>query len=339
MRKIYSQPFDFVFILSVGLWSTLLAYTINYLIDVGPFSSLYWLLLVVGVDVAHVYSTLFRTYFSSAGLKEYKKPLIVIPIMCFFVSFAVAFHSVSTFWRALVYIAVFHFIKQQVGFVRIYKEAKWSLEELMIYAITLTSIFLWHLSPARIFHWFIKDDFYYLEFLSVSLKKQLYFYSENLLLWTVFFYFVFRIYGFTKNRNFSGYQAFTLVVATFFSWYFGIVRSQSDFIFTMTNVLTHGIPYLAIVWTTQKKEKTYFSELYVFVFMLLVIAFVEEGFWDALIWREHEDLFSGFYFLNSANSAFAKALALALLILPQLSHYILDGFIWKSKGYKRAWLN
>lgn len=331
---IHSKPVDFFTILSVGLWATVLAYTLNSAVDVQPFSSLYWLLLVVGVDVAHVYSSFFRTYLSPSGLKEYKKVLIAIPAICFVGSFIIAYLSVGAFWRTLVYVAVFHFIRQQAGFVRIYQKGKFSVFEFLIYFFTVGSVLLWHLSPNKSFQWFIKNDFYFLPISNSLFFKVI----ETAMILVMAGFFLFCSYKAFKRRSFQGYQSFTLVLSTFTAWYFGIVVAESDFIFTMTNVLTHGVPYLALVWTTQQKEKTNFSEFYVFAFILLIAAFIEEGFWDALIWREHGEYFSSFYFMESAASNAGVALALALLVLPQLTHYILDGFIWKSKGLKRSWL-
>ena len=41
----------------------------------------------------------------------------------------------------------------------------------------------------------------------------------------------------------------SLVVATtWLSWWVGIVVFDSDYAFTVTNVLIHGVPYLALVW-------------------------------------------------------------------------------------------
>ncbi len=326
---ILSPRFDLFLILSVGLWATLLAFGIEAAFVIENFSSVYWLLLVVGIDVSHVYSTLFRTYLSTEGLREYKKPLIFIPLICFIFSFGLALYSLAAFWRVLVYVAVFHFIRQQAGFVRIYNKGKFTIDELMIYFVTVGSVALWHLSPHKNFQWFVKGDFFELGAFAAHAPI-----LEKFFLLVFGGYLVFRIF----KLGLRGYQSFILVLSTFTAWYFGIVKSDSDFIFTMTNVLTHGLPYLALVWATQKKENTNFSEIYVFGFILLVVAFIEEGFWDALIWREHSSFFSGFYFMEElTDSNFAVALALALLILPQLTHYVLDGFIWKSKGLKRSW--
>jgi hypothetical protein len=39
-----------------------------------------------------------------------------------------------------------------------------------------------------------------------------------------------------------------LLAGTLVSWYVGIVLFNGDLIFTLLNVVSHGIPYLALVW-------------------------------------------------------------------------------------------
>ena len=87
----------------------------------------------------------------------------------------------------------------------------------------------------------------------------------------------------------------------------------------------------------EKKEESIFADLSLFLAVIIVFAFIEEGFWDSFIWREHAQYFSSYYFLPAATSPWGVALALSLLILPQVTHYLLDGFIWKTNGQQRSW--
>jgi hypothetical protein len=57
-------------------------------------------------------------------------------------------------------------------------------------------------------------------------------------------------------------------------------------------------------------------------------------FLDFIVWNENKSIFSFFYDVTPAFIFNAKAVIVPLLIMPQLTHYILDGFIWKiSKGH------
>jgi hypothetical protein len=64
--------------------------------------------------------------------------------------------------------------------------------------------------------------------------------------------------------------------------------------------------------------------LLVFVATLWLIAYVEEMLWDRTLWHDHAGLFgSG---LDIGRAALVVA---PLLAVPQLTHYVLDGFLWK----------
>ena len=332
-RVIRNFKFDSLLLTGVGIWATVIAFILNSRFDMSAWSDWYWLLLVVSVDVSHVYSSMYRTYFSADGRREYRTLLIWVPLICFAVAFALGLMGPQIFWRVLVYVAVYHFIKQQVGFVRLYRAARWTADEAMVWVSTLGSILIWHMTPEKTIRWFTKNDFVSVLSDRSDLRNLL----KALLPLLFVAYLLRKLFEFFRRKDGFEFQAFILTAATFVSWYGGIVLSDSDFIFTFTNVLTHGVPYMALVWHTQKEQDSVFAHVGVFFFILLIIGFVEEGFWDALIWREHPQFFDAFYGIGPALAPYAVAAALALLILPQLTHYVLDGFIWKSSGQKRIW--
>jgi len=68
-----------------------------------------------------------------------------------------------------------------------------------------------------------------------------------------------------------------------------------------------------------------YKRLLVFIGILLLIAFTEEYLWEILVWNDH---FS-FQNLDFSNWAF---ILVPLLSVPQFTHYILDGIIWKTKN-------
>ena len=53
--------------------------------------------------------------------------------------------------------------------------------------------------------------------------------------------------------------------------------------------------------------------------------------WDLFLYQERGALFESIfsYPIRVLQSPVAQALALALLSVPQVTHYVLDGFIWK----------
>src|SRR3990167_5612278 len=79
-----------------------------------------WVCFVLLVDVAHVYATLFRTYLSPQAFKKNKTLLLTLPAVAWIGGSLLYSLDGIFFWRALAYLAVFHFIRQQFGFVVLY---------------------------------------------------------------------------------------------------------------------------------------------------------------------------------------------------------------------------
>jgi len=116
---IYRAPADLVFILAPAFVVTAAVLLFPEYFS-GETSPLAWILLVVGIDVAHVYSTLFRTYFDREARKRYRELLVGIPIACWVGGVVLYGSGKFVFWRVLAYLAVFHFVRQQYGFFRLY---------------------------------------------------------------------------------------------------------------------------------------------------------------------------------------------------------------------------
>ncbi|WP_092670305.1 hypothetical protein [Hymenobacter arizonensis] len=301
-----------------------------------------WVALVVLIDVAHVYGTLFQTYFDPLRRQQRRTLLWVVPLGCY--AAGVAMHSLGSmaFWRALAYLAVFHFIRQQYGFLRLYGRhealapGRW-LATALIYYATLYPLLFWHLSPGRNFNWFVDGEFVQYNWpLGRQLATAAYagliaaYAIREMLIWH-------RTRVFNLPRN-------LLMGGTLISWYAGIVWFNGDLAFTLLNVVSHGIPYLALVWnggvsTTQTPAPTRRGAwagkygLAVFLAVVVVFAYLEEGLWDGLVWREHGSAFSWFQALPTVASPLLLMWLVPLLALPQATHYVLDGFIWrKPKG-------
>ena len=145
-----------------------------------------------------------------------------------------------------------------------------------------------------------------------------------------------------------------LLFGTAFSWFVGIVAFNNDLAFTATNVIAHGVPYLALIWlyghnqtAIQGTKTTYLwpwvTKLFqwktvpFYVATLLVIAFVEEGFWDGFVWRDHGMLFWFSNGLPAISDAHTLMWLVPLLALPQATHYILDAFIWRMTTEGTPW--
>ncbi len=325
-----------------------------------------WVSFVLVVDVAHVYATLFRTYLNPKSFNEHKPLLLLIPFFCWAVGWALYSFDDLLFWRALAYLAVFHFIRQQYGFVALYARKDPTeflkfklLDKICIYAVTLFPLIYWHTHLPRNFSWFIKGDFVSWmpaaitdgAFIVYAVVGISYLVKELILL---------------KRTAFFNIPKNLIVIGTATSWWVGIIALNSDIAFTMTNVVTHGIPYMALVWLYHNRASTtstadgasgllnsgtinpkrnylklardiLLSFAPAFVLFLIILAYIEEGFWDGLVWREHLTFFSPFAQLPTVTESALLAVLVPLLSLPQSTHYVLDGFIWRVKDRVSSW--
>jgi hypothetical protein len=344
---IYTRLFDCTFILLPPFVCIVIVFVFSSYFLNTEVSLAWWITLVLCIDVSHVYSTIYRTYSDKETMNKHRTFLLVMPVVLFVVSILVYQLSALYFWRILAYIAVFHFIRQQYGFLRIYarKELtnKWFelIDKLAIYASTLYPIIFWHLHADRKFHWFVERDFFDLS--SVQFLSNLFFWIYATIL-TV--YIIKEIIS-IKKTGFINVPKNLLVVGTILSWYVGIVLYNGDLVFTLVNIISHGIPYIALVWVYGRKksannsEQKWFALVFtpkfflIFFASLIALAYIEEGLWDATVWHERESFFAIFTFLKDIR--ISDKIIVPLLVVPQLTHYLIDGFIWKIKKDDFNW--
>lgn len=320
-----------------------IAFLPKNLIANGSVNNFAWVVLVLMVDVGHVYSTLFKTYFDANAKTKFKTILLVIPFICFIIAFLTYQLGSIFFWRIIAYTAVFHFIRQQYGLLKIYNRKDTTkihtrIATFTVYLACIYPMLYWHCYGPFNFEWFTSTDFvFYRKPIFEKIGYYVFVASFITYLSSV-------IYQIAKFKQFN-VPSFLIVFGTLISWYLGIVYFHSDFSFTLFNIICHGIPYMALVWIhTQKQNQTNnlpivrhcFKKNYWLIFLLipLVLAFIEEGFWDVWIWKEHEATFSIFTPLKELINPTIKQIIIPLLVVPQFTHYVLDGFIWKvSKGH------
>lgn len=312
----------------------------THIIEASELSPWVWLLLVVGIDVSHVYSTLYRTYFKPTAVKKFGKVLYFLPVVGFVGAVLVYSIGPKWFWTCIAYLAVFHFVRQQYGFMKRYARFDNSsrlvrrLESVIIYAGTLYPIAFWHLTPDRKFNWFIEEDFYSW---NGTAEIKLLFLVVYLLIIAVWITLMIREYiigSFNLPKH-------IIIAGTYLSWYFGIVYFNSDIAFTALNIVSHGIPYMALIYFSEKNSSSVHAENLIlrwknwawvlFIVSLFAFAFFEEALWDGLHWRDHETIFSWFYFLPIIRMTELQSVVIPLLALPQITHYLIDGVIWRKQ--------
>jgi hypothetical protein len=67
-----------------------------------------------------------------------------------------------------------------------------------------------------------------------------------------------------------------------------------------------------------------------FVGVLIAFALAEEALWDWLVWGDHPAVFGGRNHVLGLSDSPLLAFVVALLAVPQATHYVLDGFIWRT---------
>lgn len=337
---IHSARVDGAFILAPGLLVTLIAlWMMRSGLQTADVSAGMWLLLVVGIDVAHVYSTIYRTYFDNQERQRLSVWLWMVPLFAWIAGMICYSISPVLFWSALAYTAVFHFIRQQYGFVMIYSRQErqlpaWCkrLDQLSIYSATLGPIIYWHTHLPRPFVWFIEGDFISLPIAIWNVGKWCYAaVLTTYLLKELWLYITTRQFNLPRN-------AMMLITAA--SWYVGIVVAQGDLVFTLTNVVAHGIPYIALTFVYKNAETIRFNKarswfrwrwLPLTAGLLILFAYLEEGLWDGFIWRDHLQYFPFFNLLPRISASALLAVLVPLLTVPQLTHYVLDAVIWRLR--------
>jgi hypothetical protein len=295
-----------------------------------------WIPAILLIDVAHVWSTAFRVYLDKEELR--RRPLLytLVPAIGLLIGIALYSEGELVFWRSLAYLAVFHFVRQQYGWVALYRArakeqgqlGKW-IDTVAVYAATVYPLIYWHTHLPRRFWWFLKNDFSGLPLVIEQVAQPIY--------WAALAAYAIRtIYRAVIHHEINPGKDI-VVVTTAVCWYIGIVGFNSDYAFTVTNVVIHGVPYFALIyWYGRRRmEQTSGRGVFrmfapgpiVFLLALWAVAYVEEMFWDRGVWGDRSWLFGSPWPLGSL-----KFLLVPLLALPQIAHYVLDGFVWRRKS-------
>ena len=293
-----------------------------------------WISAVLLIDVAHVWSTSFRVYFDKEELKRRLWLYLLVPTFGYVVGVALYSEGELTFWRVLAIVAVFHFVRQQYGWVALYRRKlgetdkwTWWIDASAVYLATIYPLAFWMTSLPRNFQWFVENDFFELPALVDDFLFPVYILALGA-------YVVKSVYLY-HSIGFLNPGKDIVIATTAVCWYAGIVLFNSDYAFTVTNVIIHGVPYFALIWfymrarreTTGPFYRAFSSNWVVFLATLWAFAYAEELLWNRGVWHERGWLFGGNWDWSEW-----KVYLVPLLAVPQLTHYILDGFIWRRRG-------
>ncbi|MGE0824548.1 MAG: hypothetical protein AB7G75_11390 [Candidatus Binatia bacterium] len=296
-----------------------------------------WIPAILLIDVAHVHATAFRVYFDTDEFWRNPWLYILTPAIGLAIGIALYSEGHLLFWRTLAYLAVFHFVRQQYGWVILYRAragecdalGQW-IDTAAIYAATLYPLIYWHTHLPRNFWWFLTDDFTSLPVIFTPIAQPVY--------WTIMAAYIGKsLYGYFFGRTGNPGKDI-VVITTAICWYVGIISFNSDYAFTVTNVIIHGIPYFVLVYwySRQRAQQTTTNTTYrlltrtplLFLGALWFLAYIEEYMWDRTLWHERSWLFGSAWSITDLS-----VIIVPLLVLPQVTHYVLDGFIWKREQH------
>lgn len=325
-QSIFDVKTDFLLFAAPVLFAWTLALTLPQLGKTSIIVALF--IFSIMSDHGHVWATLIRAYGSKQEFR--KRPVLytLTPIICFGVSFATAYHSLELFFQLFMYFNLWHHVRQQYGWMMLtarkeppLKKFDQVLDKLIIYGVGIYPLIWWHfhdkgyswrgatpylalpawIEPIALFcHWSI---------VAIYLGRQFILYSRN------------TPVNLTKQL---------IWISTWAMMYPTIVISQSALVFLIVTNLTHGLPYIYLIYHYSKKQFDQESVLHRvlntragYLWYLLFIALLGGS---GLLLVKALPLLPGL----------SVPLTSALITLPPLIHFALDGFIWKSPHRSRT---
>src|SRR5262249_48444720 len=237
-----------------------------------------WVTAVLLIDVAHVWSTAFVVYFDAREFHRRFWLYVLVPVLAFLVGLALHLAGEVVFWRVLAYLAVFHFVRQQYGWVVLYRgrlgerTGLW-LDRAAIYLATCYPLLHWHAHlDTSAFKWFRTGDFVADSGYIVDLPR-LFELLERVtapVYWAVLGLYMLRsawMYG--QGRGNPGKDL--VVFTTALCWYVGIITFNSDYAFTVTNVVIHGVPYFVLVFWYWRARRLHRGQRRVSTWRMLLV--------------------------------------------------------------------
>lgn len=294
-----------------------------------------WVVAMICLDGGHIFGTIFRVYLDPVELRRRPYLYGLTPLIAYFLGLLVIhFWGGLAYFRVIAYSAIYHFIRQQFGWVRLYRYRRaekgrlgqW-LDEAAIYAATLYPLLYLHVHPAHNVFWSTKQDI-----IHVPLPLA----PFTVLYWLIMGAYVIKSVGTWCGLGTPNPGKDIVVSTTAFCWYLGYVTLYGyPFANTLTVVVLHAMPYYALTYyyTRHRREAgepvggALSQGLVPFLATHVVLAFLFTGAWDILASHHQTWLFRASWNLPWGILKFI----LPMLGVIQLTHYFLDAFIWRRR--------
>lgn len=317
-----------------------------------PFSGLdnstfqFVIIMVLFIDWAHIFAQYHRIAYNPLEDKKLKwiyplSYLAFIPIMAFIVGFASAPY-VDT---VLVYFVVFHFIKQQFGFIKIYSKTdgpkskiESKLEDAFVYLTMFTPVFYWHVTPLG----------YEYKWVSMFIKSPIFiyvFWVSAVAYLVTFLIYVRNEYLRTKRNKMFNIPKNLSILTAILTWGLVSILSEATSLVIFSVTLTHDLSYTFFVWFIGRRDEHILKKkvnwiswwsvpgFFAYVTVLILISHVimvvhlEMTFDHNWAYYLYGRFFNGItriegYWLN---------LGWSLFFATQAHHYFIDRYLWKKE--------
>lgn len=319
----------------------------------------WYIALVVLSDVAHVWSTLFRTHFDSCENSRRKLLYNGSPFGLFALQFAVHyFWGEEAFWTIVGYVAIYHFLKQQYGLMMLAKVREkdfrnFDSDRRWLYAGCFFPVAVWHCDGSRGFDWFNRTDPLPFQMMPALASVQLVEIAGvgalnvgSLLLLSYVLAAAHLLFARTKRDVLDGVAPLKglIILYAWISWAVGVLMNHKVVALLFLNFF-HAAPAFVIVFCVARNRwrmsapkswidrfakwmTAHHKRLGLYLGFLMLLACVEEFLWESLVWQDYT-ADSWEWDPQRDFGPAARSAITAFLILPQTTHYFLDAFIWK----------
>jgi hypothetical protein len=280
------------------------------------------------VEGSHLYSTYLVSYGDKEISRQLKPLFYGIPLALVVSAFTLQFIGKQQYlYYFMAYLAVVHFIRQDFGWMKIATSfdshaPRWlnMLDVWSSYGMTVLPMLYITRKEAVNNFWYQKGDLFYTPDVIAHTAHHLY--------WPVVAIFIagnaYHAYQ-TRRLNLSKYLVAT---NTFFGWYMSKIYVENGYLAIWLMIFHHGVPYYFIVFKTERisKDILWLQRLGRFKYLALYLCCVMVFF--TVFWS----LGMNSYVVSLKSSVPSlKSLIYAIAISPQMTHSILDGYIWKKK--------
>ena len=318
-------------------------------------------LLIVGIigflDFAHIYAQWYRIYTNPMEKDNIFKYIGFIVVTLFVFGFLLFYNYAQELSVFLIYLAIFHFIKQQYGIFRIYSrvdKVRSSCSEIVnkwfIYLSMFYPIIWWHGEKRFMtFSW----RKYFLDLTSFSDIL-------NPIFLTLFISFLAMYihleYQNTRQNKFLNIPKNLTVLVTLVGWLYGIVFQRYTDFLVVAIIFHHNVSYFLIIWFYAKRDLYlrregaeryspdimlkgnlksfgfflvyFFGVSFVAVFILALSGWTVHGYVPSYLGVDNLIKFLPQF---GEENSFWKCLVWSTFFTSQGTHYIIDAFLWKKE--------